>query len=456
MKPTFIALLALCLCVAGCGKKEPVQPTATNTEATKPEKETGKEATQPTKPEPPKAKATAGDKLWGFAGSNSAASPAIGSDGTVYVGGGFNDNCLVAINGKSGVKLWEFKTGGKVRSSPAIGSDGTVYVGSNDKKLYAINGKSGVKLWEFETGRSVTSSPAIGSDGTIYVGSHDKKLYAIKADSKGLAKSPWPMRGQNPRHTGRAVGVAPAKPEPNTPAGGLDETLIGKRIYLDLKKGDDIWMEFHPDGNVYTGEDDDYHGKPAKWSVEGNKVKILTGNDDDYMVFKDTSLAVGSTIIGLNGPNKTENEGEKTKIKDVKTRNPSELAEVAPTIQLIQGFINAMAARDYEAFKKLTCLGMTKEQFKAFMAQNDDRKVTRAWDVSKDDFVPGLNTIIQEAFRKAQEKRFDWSRAKIVDFDISDDVKAELISGEEKLHLLFDDCFLTPQGKLMFNVPGVR
>ena len=37
-------------------------------------------------------------------------------------------------------------------SSPAIGSDGTVYVGSIDNKLYAINGKSGVKLWEFETG----------------------------------------------------------------------------------------------------------------------------------------------------------------------------------------------------------------------------------------------------------------------------------------------------------------
>ena len=215
-------------------------------------------------------------------------------------------------------------------------------------------------------------------------------------------------------------------------------------------------MEFHPDGNVYAGEDDDYHGKPAKWSVEGNKVKILTGNDDDYLVFKDTSLTVGSTIIGLNAPNKTEDEGEKTKIKDVKTRNPSELAEVAPAIQLIQGFINAMAARDYKAFKKLTCLGMTKEQFKAFMAQNDDRKVTRAWDVSKDDFVPGLNTIIQEAFRKAQEKRFDWSRAKIVDFEIHDDGKAELISGEEKLHLFFDDCFLTPQGKLMFDVPSVR
>ncbi|MBO35823.1 MAG: cell surface protein, partial [Verrucomicrobiales bacterium] len=104
-------------------------------------------------------------------------------------------------------KLWELKTGDFVYSSPAIGSDGTVYVGSEDKKLYAINGKTGDKLWEFETGDIVFSSPAIGSDGTVYVGSHDKKLYAINTNSKGLAKSPWPMRGQNPLHT----GCAPAK-----------------------------------------------------------------------------------------------------------------------------------------------------------------------------------------------------------------------------------------------------
>ena len=95
-----------------------------------------------------------------------------------------------------------------MQSSPAIGSDGTVYVGSSfpEKKLHAINGKSGVKLWEFKTGGRVDSSPAIGSDGTVYVGSADtKKLYAIKTDSKGLAKSPWPMRGQNAQHTGRVM-----------------------------------------------------------------------------------------------------------------------------------------------------------------------------------------------------------------------------------------------------------
>ena len=58
-------------------------------------------------------------------------------------------------------------------------------------------------IWEFKTGGDVYSSPAIGSDGTVYVGSNDNKLYAIKTDSKGLAKSSWPMRGQNPQHTGR-------------------------------------------------------------------------------------------------------------------------------------------------------------------------------------------------------------------------------------------------------------
>ena len=53
---------------------------------------------------------------------------------------------------KPGTPIWEFRTGNQVHSSPAIGSDGTVYVGSSDKKLYALSGKSGVKLWEFETG----------------------------------------------------------------------------------------------------------------------------------------------------------------------------------------------------------------------------------------------------------------------------------------------------------------
>ena len=137
-----ILLMMVLVALVGCGKKEPAQPSAS-------------------KPEPTKDKTTAG------------------------------------------TKLWEFETGGDVGSSPAIGSDGTVYFGG-ERELNAINGKTGRKLWEFETGEGLLSDPAIAADGTVYVGSENFKLYAIKTDSTGPAKSPWPMRGQNARHTGRA------------------------------------------------------------------------------------------------------------------------------------------------------------------------------------------------------------------------------------------------------------
>jgi outer membrane protein assembly factor BamB len=65
-----------------------------------------------------------------------------------------------------------------VESSPAVGADGTIYVGSDDHNLYAINPDGSLK-WRYDTGDKVYSSPAIGSDGTIYAGSDDDNLYAI-------------------------------------------------------------------------------------------------------------------------------------------------------------------------------------------------------------------------------------------------------------------------------------
>ena len=184
-------LFGLTLIIAlSCGKKDPVHPPASNTEAAKPALKV-----DPTKHE---------RFLWKFkTGGSVYSSPAIGSNGTVYVGS--FDKKLYAINGKTGDKLWEFKAGDNVENSPAIGSDGTVYIGSDDGKLYAINPKTGDKLWEFYPLEGVGSSPAIGPNGTVYFGSWDKSLYAIETDSSGLAKSSWPMRGQNPQHTGRAT-----------------------------------------------------------------------------------------------------------------------------------------------------------------------------------------------------------------------------------------------------------
>jgi outer membrane protein assembly factor BamB len=118
------------------------------------------------------------------------------------------DGKVYALNGKTGGKKWEFDTGMRVFSSPLVGADNTIYVRSM-KTLYALNGNNGAKIWVNTLSLNPNrfygdSSPVIGPDGTIYVGSHDKKIFAIKSDSKGPAKSPWPMYGQNAERTGRA------------------------------------------------------------------------------------------------------------------------------------------------------------------------------------------------------------------------------------------------------------
>ena len=93
--------------------------------------------------------------------------------------------CGMAMSfGQSGqaTKLWDYATGGAIVSSPAIGTNGTIYVGSDDKKLYAVN-PDGTIRWTFLTGGAVQSSPMIGPDGRIYVGSNDKKLYSVNPEN---------------------------------------------------------------------------------------------------------------------------------------------------------------------------------------------------------------------------------------------------------------------------------
>jgi len=93
---------------------------------------------------------------------------------------------------------------GKVGSSPAIGADGTIYVGSWDGKLYAVN-PDGTEKWVFTTLNQIQSSPAIADDGTIYFGCDDGKVYAVYSDSPGLANSPWPKYRHDKRNTGQAA-----------------------------------------------------------------------------------------------------------------------------------------------------------------------------------------------------------------------------------------------------------
>ena len=67
-------------------------------------------------------------------------------------------------------------------SSPAVGSDGTIYIESEDYSVYAL-GSDGYLKWQRNVNVFPYSSPAIGTDGTIYVASWDGYFYALNPDS---------------------------------------------------------------------------------------------------------------------------------------------------------------------------------------------------------------------------------------------------------------------------------
>lgn len=74
--------------------------------------------------------------LTGFSfGGRGSHTPAVDADGTAYLG---VDQVIVAV-GRDGLVRWRLGTQGMIVSSPALGPDGTLYIGSHDGHLYALH-----------------------------------------------------------------------------------------------------------------------------------------------------------------------------------------------------------------------------------------------------------------------------------------------------------------------------
>ncbi len=199
---------------------------------------------------PYSTKGVDGTVEWRF-GTNSYvySSPAIGEDGTIYVGS--QDTNLYAVN-PNGTKKWNFTTNGHVYSSPSVGSDGMVYVGSKDHRLYAIY-PNGSQKWNISTGDEISySSPSIGVDGTIYIGSvNTTKQNFFAINPNGTKK--WGLKTQGP------VISSPAVDENGTIYIGSGQKMYainpGGSIKWSYQTGDLIIASpvIGPKGRLYVG-----------------------------------------------------------------------------------------------------------------------------------------------------------------------------------------------------------
>jgi outer membrane protein assembly factor BamB len=167
--------------------------------------------------------------------------PAIASDGTIYVGfstGGATPEArgtFYALDGQGKVKWTVDLGGGRQTASPTIGADGTIYVTSGSGKLFAIS-TDGTTLWTAQTGPTVKASPALSTNGTVYVASMNDRLYAVEppASGQGEGSVRWSFKfGDQP---GSAAAVTAAVPPPGADGVGSGATpTVG------------------PDGTIYVG-----------------------------------------------------------------------------------------------------------------------------------------------------------------------------------------------------------
>ena len=223
-------------------------------------------------------------------------SPAIGKDGTVYVGS--RDDKVYALDGKTGQRKWEFRTGDDVTCSPAVGDDGTVYVGSWDMKLYALDGATGAEKWELPMAGGVYSSPAIGEDGTVYVGAGEL-VYALDG-ATGSAIWETPVTG---RDLGGSVSTAPAlSPDGSLVYAGMSNNSRWYGLYaLDTITGEVKWR-FPTSSHVLSSPAVDDDGR-VYFGCDNGRVYALDGatGKQEWEFAAGTSFVRSSPAVSRDG-----------------------------------------------------------------------------------------------------------------------------------------------------------
>ncbi len=218
---------------------------------------------------------------WSYTTGNIiSGAPAVASDGTIYIGG--RDSKLYALRADGTLK-WSYTFGSQVWGSPVIGDNGIIYIGSRDKNLYALNPDGSLK-WSYTTAGEIRGSPAMKADGTIYVGSSDKNLYAVNSD--GTLK--WTYT------TGNSIEGSPAIRADGTVCIGSSDA----KVYAINPDGTLRWS--YTTGNGITGSP--AVGANGILYIGGKDARVYALNPDGSLIWTATtgSAIAGSPAIGAD------------------------------------------------------------------------------------------------------------------------------------------------------------
>ena len=168
-------------------------------------------------------------------------SPAIGPDGTIFIGS--YDSHLYAIRDEDnrGTLKWKFPTRGWIDGSPTVDGCGVVYVGSRDSTLYAIN-PDGTLRWSFPTGGEIESSPTIDDKGILYIASFNGNLYALGTGGPdvGVASIDFPEEVETSTLFTPVATVANYRSDPQSFTASCRIDSSGHSVYEDTVRVADV------------------------------------------------------------------------------------------------------------------------------------------------------------------------------------------------------------------------
>jgi outer membrane protein assembly factor BamB len=111
--------------------------------------------------------------------------PALSKDGIKPLIAAADNLCRLAVmewDGSNLSILWQAAHSGQIHSSPAILAAQLVVLGRRDGMLLAYDGRTGVKMWQYDAGEPIYSTPSGSAAGVIFAASAGH-LHAVQAAS---------------------------------------------------------------------------------------------------------------------------------------------------------------------------------------------------------------------------------------------------------------------------------
>ncbi len=228
---------------------------------------------------------------------NNAKGPSIDLDrGVVYttVGNGFNNTGRLNAHDLDGNEVWPpYDVGGVAFNTPAIGPDGTVYVGDySNNKVYAVNSDRSTK-WSYSLPANVYMAlvgVSISSNGKIALGTAGAAAEVRYLNTDGTEIWSYALGGSG------VAGIALADNGDlivceQVSSGSAKLYRIdsnGNLVWSGINAGDDLYgPALAADGTIYTG------------SFDG---KIYATNPNGSPKWEyNTGLLLGAPVAGIDG-----------------------------------------------------------------------------------------------------------------------------------------------------------